>query len=227
MKLTKTSWIFLIAGVLIIAAVGLGMTRSQQADQKQQFEQQLLQAKKKLALIKTDDLVAQKDQLTVQIAVYNSQLNSAEAKLYSSEDSISATGDILSTAADCGVDIVTIGESEQSSESLAKTQFNAIPLNIQVQGDFDTIRDFVLALTKTFPTSAAKVVQENSNPVAATDGSTQDSAAVAAPSASPEATPLSSPTPTPVASLAPTPAPITPKPVTATISLVIYSYGGK
>ncbi len=211
MKLTKTTWIFLIVVVLLVAAVGLGMTRSRQASQKDDLEQQLAQANKKLSLSQTADLAEQKDRLTQQINQSNARIASSRGQLSSSEDSISATNIILTAAADCNVDIVSIGSSAVSSEKLAGLDFSTLPMAIDVQGEFNSITNFVVELSQKFPTGTAKVVSETA----------------AAPRPSPSSTPtatgnVTAPTPTPTPSLTPAK-----QPVSATISLVIYNYGGK
>jgi Tfp pilus assembly protein PilO len=218
MKLTKTSWIFLIAGVLIIAVVGLGMARSQQSDLQQQLSQQLSLTKVRLASFNNESLAAQKEQLTAQISSYTSQFNSAKTKLSSQDDSISASDTVLKTAVDSGVDVINMTSSGQSAQKLAQTDFTTISLNIQVEGDFNTIDNFVVALSEKFPTSLASTVQENANPPPPPSPVSTAWLSATLP-AVPGSTPAASPSPTPVQK--------TFRPVSATISLVIYNYGGK
>lgn len=217
MKLTKTSWIFLIVGVLLIAAVSLGMTRSQQSTQQELLKQQLSQAQTKLASFKNEDLTAQKDQLTAQVAQYNSQLESAKGQLNSNQDSISASGIILETASQTNVQIVSISSPGEGTGDVAGTPCSILPFNIQVNGDFASVRDFVALLTQKFPTSSAQTVQAQAVLPSTTPTPAQ-------PSTIPTASPTSTPAPTASSGVPPSATATT---GSATVALVIYSYGGK
>lgn len=159
MKLSKTSWIALIMGIIVIAAVSLGWTYSQQNEQQNKLDSKLAQAKKNLAQIKFDDLNAQRDQLTQQIEQTNSQLADVKTKLSSSNDSIDATNIILDDAKSYDVDILEMSSSGLSTEDLAGTRCQTLSMVIKVQGNIQNIADFAASLNRRFPTSVEKLIQ--------------------------------------------------------------------
>jgi hypothetical protein len=225
-KLGKTSWIFLVIGVVLIASVFLSLTYSRQRDEQSQVNSQLTAAKQKLALSNNDELLAQKEQINKQIDSYYAQIDSTKSKLSSSKDSISATNDILFAAQTTGVEVVGIDSPGLSTEQLRGTLCETLTINIQVAGDVVSIGAFVKELSRIFPTSIAQTVQVSS--------------AVSTPTPTPTPTPSPTPTPTPTDTVTPTPtSTYTPPPpptippvvavvtsTSASVELIIYSYKG-
>jgi hypothetical protein len=226
-KIGKTSWIFLVIGVILIASVSLSMLYSRETDQLKQLDTQLSLSKQKLALAKNDDLIAQKDQLTGQIGSYNAQIDSTKGKLSNSEDSISATNSILAAAQNAGVTVVSVDSSGQSTGDLVGTGCNILSINIRVEGDVSNITSFVKDLGVRFPTGMTQSVQVNS------EMSTITPTPTPAPTPTPTPTPSDTPTPVPTLTPTPTPAPtyvLPPVLVTKTsanVQIIIYSYKGE
>jgi len=202
----------------------LTTARSQQSDAQQQVEQQLLSVKQRLASVNTDQVNAQKDLLTAQIAAYTAQLESGKASLTSGEDSISAANKILELAPALNVAVTSIASSGQSTANLVNTPCTVIPINLQVSGNFSSIRDFVRALGQTFPSSIVTLVQASGSP----GNSAVEDSSVSSDSSSPipETSPQPSTTPSPVP-VSPQPGAKILAPVSATINLVVYGYGGR
>jgi Tfp pilus assembly protein PilO len=206
-KLSKTSLIFIVVGVVLIAGISLGLIISQQADQHKNLESRVAQANQKLALIKTDDLAAQKVQLSRQIEEYNTRIGSSAGQLSAPDDNIDTTYFILQVAHMVNVDITKISSAGQSEGELLGTACNILPMSLEVWGDIQSIANFVNDLSQKFPTSIANKVDIKSS--------------VQQPEPTPE------PTDTPVPSPAPDTDPETEKITTANISLVIYDYKGE
>lgn len=200
MKLTKTSAILLVVVVLVIAGVYLGMRLSSQNDEHKKVQQNLAAAQKRLTSLNNEPLAAQKEQLKLEVEDHKAQTALVRQHLVSPEDSVSATDLILETARDRGVDIVRITSPGESKGSLAGTQCITLPVGIEARGEFGTIREFVRALTEVFPTSLVTSVQAKAASHRSDDEEEEKSA--------------------PVYTYDPTT-----DPVTARISLVIYSYG--
>jgi hypothetical protein len=158
-KISRTTWIFLIAGVFIIAGISLGMARAQQTDQQQQLQDKLTQANLNLSQIKVDELIEKKENLTSQISSYEDQTAETLAILAYSKDSIDITAEILAEAKKQGVDIDEISSPGTSTEVLDGNTCETLQLNLRVTGDIRNISDFVCGLSKTFPTSVIKSVQ--------------------------------------------------------------------
>jgi Tfp pilus assembly protein PilO len=204
LKLSKSSWIFIVVGIILIAAVGLGMSRSQQTEQIESLKSRLAQAKQKLALVKNDDLIARKNELTLQLEGYNAQNESARQKLLSPEDSISTTDILLESAHKYGLLVSTMSSPGQSGNKLGEMECTTLPISLQVQGNIHDITNFICNLGLLFPTSIVKTVQL----------STAEAVLASGPGASPE----SSPAPEFIPGFVPE------KNTSASINLVIYSY---
>jgi len=209
-KLSKTSWIFLVIGILIISAVSLGLLTTQQNKEMREMETKLNQAKEKLATFNDDSLSIQKDQVNQQIQKYNSQIADARMNLVYSQDNIDATNVILENAKGYGVTVNQITSPGSGSESIAGTNCDTLSFNIQATGDINSLAAFASSLSEKFPTGIVKTLQIDSPP--------------------PTPAPTSSPAPT----TAPAPAdnPTAVEPAAAVIpnigiSLVIYNYKDK
>jgi hypothetical protein len=158
-KISRTTWICLVAGIFIIAGISLGMARSQQTDRQQQLQDKLTQANLSLSQIKVDELIEKKETLTSQIGSYEAQTAETLAILAYSKDSIDVTAEVLAEAKKQGVDIDEISSPGTSTEVLDGNTCETLQLNLRVAGDIRNISDFVCGLSKTFPTSVIKSVQ--------------------------------------------------------------------
>lgn len=210
MKITKTSWIFITAGVLLLGGMLLGNQFNQQNQQKTALESQVALAKKKLAAFDNDQLIAQKASLAASIQTYTQQISTDKINLTNALDNIDITNMLIADAGTYGVDILVINSQGTSEETLAGTLCQIQLFNIKTLGTIDNTANFVYSLKKLFPTSAIKSV----------DLGLADPPPVLAPDASATPTPSPDPTSTPKAA----PAPF--KDTTATTNLVIYSYKG-
>jgi hypothetical protein len=155
-KFSKSSWIFLVAGIVIIAGISLIMTRTQQTDQQKKLQAELDEARQKISQIKIDDMVLQKTQLTQQLTNYNSDQKNIKTKLTSSLDSINVTGSVLEAAKEYSVNIKEIVSSGVSSTDLGGIKCEALSVNLRAGGSLRDIADFVGNLTRIFPTGIIK-----------------------------------------------------------------------
>jgi hypothetical protein len=162
MKISKISWVFLIVGVVVIAALSLGMNHSAQTDQQRQLEDALTSAKEKLSSISNEDLVAKQAQLSQDVSKYTTQIDSTKGRLAADWDSIDATKGVLEVAAPLNLDVVSVTSSGAGVEELAGTPCNTLGIDIQVEGAINDISDFVLRLSQDFPTAIVKLVQLDS-----------------------------------------------------------------
>jgi hypothetical protein len=203
-KLSKASWIFIVIGIILIAAVGLGMSRSQQTDQMASLTDQLAQSKQKLALVKNGDLITQKNELTRQLEQYTAQSESARKRLLFSEDSISATDVLLASAAGYRLTVVNMSSPGESANNLGGMKCTSLPVSLQVEGNIHDITNFICNLSVLFPSSTVKTLQLTA----------LDPASASPPEAAPESSPVIE-----------SPSAFEPeKNTSASISVVIYNY---
>ncbi len=228
MKLSKTTWIALIIGVIAIAVITLGWTYSQENAQQRQLDTDLASAKQKLAGLKLDDLNTQKAQITDQMAQVNTETEDIEAKLSSSKDSIDATDMILENAKNHNLEVVDISSSGLSSDSLTGIDTETLSIDVQVEGNMQNIANFTSSLSEVFPTAVVATVQMDR---LSTPEETPTPTPTVTPTPSPTPTPTVTPTPSPEPTSSPTPPGFTPivppeKDFSAKISIVIYNYKG-
>ncbi len=176
MKFSKTSWIFMGVGVILIAGLFLGLSLMQQSSQAQDLTSKLTLAKNKLAGLNTDSLVAQKEQLTQQINQYDPQIKAIKVQLSSSKDSIDVTDAILNDAQACKTYIEKIDSPGISSANIAGTSFEILSVMITVNGDINDIASFIYSLTRIFPTSEINSVEISSE--GTTGNNTEDTAEI-------------------------------------------------
>jgi hypothetical protein len=221
-KISKSTLIFLIIGIFLIAAISLGMVISQQDSQRTSLGKNLQSAKVRLAQIKLDDLVDQKDQLSTQISQYQSQTAEVKTRLAESRNSIDITGTILLDARNCAILIKELNSSGLDNDNLEKVRCQTSGMNIKAVGSVENLAGFVIVLSRRFPTSVIKTTlleRLDTRVIEAT------------PPPAPSPTP--SPGPSPEASPVATPAPaVTPIPTpgvdfAAEINLVIYNLKGE
>jgi hypothetical protein len=217
LKLSKTSWIFLAAGIFLIVGFSLIMARSQQTEQQNTLQEDLRKANLNLSQIKLEDLTAQRDALTLKIDEYETQTAETRAILTSSKDSIDTTDTILEEAQTLGVYIKDLSSPGVATEVLDGNTCEILSLNIIVRGNIRNIADFVRGLSKTFPTSVIKSMQIKISPPSPTPTGVPI-AAKAVSADSPESDPPAEPdifTETP------------PEDSEININLVIYNFKGK
>jgi hypothetical protein len=206
-KLSKTSWIFLIIGVLVIAAASLGMAHSQQTEQQKRLESDLAAATQKLNGLKFDDLISQKAALSKQVNDLRTQFQYGVSNLVSSDDSISASNTLLEAARETSVNVTEIHSPGTSPGKLGDINCVTLSVNIKVQGTLSSISSFVSALSQKFPTNTVTMLRVSS----------------LAGNSIPEATSDSLPESTPAVTSAPLTAGVTHG---ADVNLVIYNYKG-
>lgn len=159
MKFSKSSWILLALGAVVIIAFVSGMYLSQQAQQQENLGKQLFETQKKLGLVKIDDLTSQKDQLTQDKIQYTAQIAADKAQLSASLDDIAATDMILKSAHQFDIQITSINSNGKSDNTLAGNKFTVLPFSIQAEGSTKNITEFVSNLKTVFPTSMVEVCQ--------------------------------------------------------------------
>lgn len=200
MKFSKSSWLILALGVVVMGAIMVYMMWSQQVQQRQDLETQIIATQKKLALLKIEDLITQKDQLTRDKEIYTAQIAAAKTILAAPIDNIAATDAILKSAHDFELKIVSINSNGKVNSTFAGNKFVALPFNVQVEGNIANIAGFVSSIRTLFPTSVVETYQF--------------------------AIGMPTPTTSPTAEITPTPMPIFPADTAATISVIIYDYKG-
>ncbi|MFC2003460.1 hypothetical protein ACFLV4_05915 [Chloroflexota bacterium] len=160
-KLTKTSLLLLLAGVLVIALAGLGMAYSQQTRQQSSLDQELAQAQLILTKSSPDELSTQKDGLEKKLVEATSQLETLKSALSTTVESIESSDSLFNIAENCDVEIVAIKSSAPTNEKLNGAGYSTISLTVKLEGDVFNIMRFIYNWTEECPTGVVKSVRVN------------------------------------------------------------------
>ena len=158
MKLSKTSWLILIAGVVIVAFASLGLTSSRQVSEHKQLTEELTVAETRLTNVQLKDLQVGKGELEAQLDETTAQLKAAEYNLSQSNESIDVTDFLFVIAQACGVIINNISSSDLSSDELAEVSCTVSRLSINVEGELPSLISFVTMLNNDFTTGVVDSV---------------------------------------------------------------------
>ena len=156
MKLSKTTWIFLVIGIFIILAAGLGMAYSQQHQEQSRLNEELALAQLRLNKYPPQQVSSQKEELESQLAKAESQLKAARASLYQSPESIEASDALFDLAQLCNVEVTEISSPGLTTEALDGVTLSVLPLTVTVEGDVLNLIDFIYRWTEEYSTGMVK-----------------------------------------------------------------------
>jgi len=158
LKLSKTSWLILIVGVVIVAFASLGLARARQVNEHEQLNEELTVAEMRLTKIQLKELQARKGELEAQLDEATAQLKAAKDNLSQSNESIDVTDFLFVIAQACGVVINNIYSSDLSDDELAGVNCSVSRLSINVEGEVANLISFVTALNNDFTTGVVDSV---------------------------------------------------------------------
>ena len=164
MRLGKASWLMLTVGIIIVAFGSLGIARAQQVEQRDQVEEELTVAERRLDNFQLNQLRAQKEELEVRLEETVSQLNATKDELGQSIESIGVTESLFEIASANDVEITSISSTDISTGKLAGITSSIVRITLSVEGDVPDLISFITALNNDFTTgvvmSAAITIQE-------------------------------------------------------------------
>jgi len=158
-KLSKTSWLILAAGIFIVVFASLGITRSQQLQEQEQLDDELTVAEMRLNKFQVKQLRQQQEELQKQLDESTIQLTAGKDKLRQTIDSINVTDEFFEIARSCSIEVVGISSSNIGSEELGNIVCSVITLNATVAGDTSNLISFVIRLNNDFTTGIVKSAQ--------------------------------------------------------------------
>ena len=116
MKLSRTSWLILSAGIFLVVVAGLCLTRSQQVQKESQLGEELSIAEKRLSNFQVSELHQQQEELQSQLDERTVQLTAAKDILSQTVESISVTDEFFQNT---GGGVATITRSIAGSAANA------------------------------------------------------------------------------------------------------------
>ncbi len=157
-KLTKIAWLILAAGIVVVAFSSLGIAYFQQVDVKEQLDEEIEIATRKLNSLQLQELRSRQQELEQQLSDVISQLEIAKADLSPSIENIAATDTVFETSYDSDVVVSKYTSADFNRGDLAGITFSILPINTTVSGNVTDIIDFVFNLNGIFTTGAVQSV---------------------------------------------------------------------
>lgn len=159
LKLSKTGWLILSAGIFVVVLAGLGVTRSSQLKEQNQLEEELNLSTMRLDQIQTAELRPQLEELQQRVEEGEAQLNDAKDRMRQTVESSDVTEKFFVIAEYCGVKIMTLSTTPISQHAVKDIDCNTISINTLVEGEVPNIIDFIISLNDGFTTGNVKTTQ--------------------------------------------------------------------
>ncbi len=159
LKLSKTSWLILAAGLFIVVMAGLGITRSQQAKEQGRLADELNTSQQSLATLQITGLQSQLDELQRTAAAEQRQLEAAQQQMDRTVVSVDVTDQFFSIANTCGVRVMNLSTSPITPGDYEGIGLSTVSLNVDVEGEVPALIDFVETLNNDFTTGLIKSTQ--------------------------------------------------------------------
>ncbi len=161
LKLSKTSWLILSAGIFVVVLGSLGVTRSQQLNEQNKLEEELNLSTARVEKMQTTDLRPQLEELQQKINESQSQLNEAKERFRQMIASVDVVDKFFAIAENCNVQINSISNSSISSNKFEGIECSSTSIGATVIGDTSDIIDFVISLNDGYTTGYVQSVQLN------------------------------------------------------------------
>ena len=158
-KISKTGWVVLIIGILVIALGSLGMAYVQQNNERDKLETEISEATLKLDEFILDEYYADRDALEEKLSKMLSEHEVAKGVLSPEIESIDITGDLFRVAELCNVEIMKISSSSLSESNVGGLDFYVLPINIEIEGEITDIIEYLGKLDSDFTTGFVESVK--------------------------------------------------------------------
>ncbi len=156
LKLSKTSWLILSAGVFLVILAGLGLTRSQQIQDLNASKDELKIKTARLNSLDTTDLKNQVESLQQKIALGQSDLQDAASRLNKSVISPDVAEEFYEIADESGVIVDTFTSTAISSSSLQGIPVSETSISGRVNGTLEQVVNFIINVNTSFRTGYVK-----------------------------------------------------------------------
>ena len=159
LKLSKTAWLILSAGVFLVVLAGLGLTRSQQMKEQTKLGEELALYEKRIGALQTTQLSQQLEILRGKVEENDAQLKDAQARLRQTVISVDVTDEFFKTAEYCSVNITNMSTTVIAQTKYEGITLSTISLNASVVGAKKNIISFVVALNNGYVTGNVESAQ--------------------------------------------------------------------
>jgi hypothetical protein len=159
MKLSRTAWLILGIGVLVIALGSLYMVYSRQSSAQQELAASLSQARAREPKVISDREAAAAELTKGQnkLAEASSLLTKSQAQFPKSVVSIEYGEALWEIADACDLEVMKLTAAEPSNKKVGDITFTVFSFEVKVRGEVDDILDFISDIARSEHFTAATV----------------------------------------------------------------------
>ena len=157
-KLSKTSWLILAAGVFIVILAGLGLTRSQQLSEQNQLDEALASTTARLSMLEASQLKLEEAELRQRLDETMVEFEEAKDRLHQTVVSVDITDELFRIAEYSDVEIMSMMSSAQSDGKLGPIPCLTTSISANIRGSTSDLIDFVLNLNSGYTTGIVRSV---------------------------------------------------------------------
>jgi hypothetical protein len=170
LKLSKTSWLILSAGVFVVVLAGLGITRFGQISDNTKLSEELSVSAARLENVNLTPLQVQLAELSEQLQDSDSQLAEVKNRFIQSIISVDVVDQFYEIAYYYGVKVKSIGTTKMQGDRYQGVNCIVISINASVAGTLSEIIEFVIGLNNNYSTGFVRSVQINITDATADEG---------------------------------------------------------
>lgn len=159
MKLSRTSWLILSAGVFIVILIGLGLSNSQQAKEKDKLDEDLSITEMRLDKLQFTTMQQDLGKIQEQIDENMIRLTEDKDRLRQPIESIDVTDEFFLIASYCDVLVMNISSSKISNDTLEGIPCSVITLSSSVAGKVTDLIHFVISLNDDYSAGVVESTQ--------------------------------------------------------------------
>ena len=163
LKLSKTSWLILSAGIFLVVLAGLGVTRSGQMKEQTRLGEELNISESRLEKTQVTSLQTQLGELQDRLEESESQLAEAKNRLRQTVLSVDVTDKFFEIAKYSDVVVMNMATSTIAKNTIAGVDCATISLGATITGDVTNIIDFIINLNKGYTSGYVKSAQISLN----------------------------------------------------------------
>jgi Tfp pilus assembly protein PilO len=162
MRLSRTAWLILGIGVLVIALGTLYMVYSRQVSEQQELAASLSTAQARLPKVISDRQAAEAEltQWQDKLAEATSLLDKSQAQFPGSAESIEYDEVLFEIADSCDLEVMSLTASEPRDKKVEDVTYTVTTFEVEVRGEVDDILDFIhdIATREYFTTATVELV---------------------------------------------------------------------
>ena len=158
LKLSKTSWLILAAGVFVVILAGLGLTRSQQLREQTEIDDAITITTARLNNLETTQLDVEAAELQRQLDESMIELGEVKDRLRSTVVSVDVTDEFFRIAEYSNVQVMAYKTSGQGEDNLGGISCLKTTISATIKGTTSDLIDFVINLNNGYTTGVVQSI---------------------------------------------------------------------